>query len=178
MNRYTEEKNELQTFGFDEDTLELLNRLVSLNNYHEHIEAKNELVKMGEQILPVMHTLVKSDSEVLRKEAIKIIRLIVNHSSIPVAIHLLEDTDGDIRWMAAETLIRIGRVSLRPLLTAIFHNSQSFFLREGAHHVLSELIRKHDAKELKELQQILLNAELVELIPMKTLWILNNILDK
>jgi HEAT repeat protein len=178
MNRYTEEKNELQTFGFDEHTLELLNRLVSLNNYHEHIRAKNELVELGERILPVMHRLLKSNSIILRKEAVKITMQIADHASIPVAIQMLEDSDGDIRWIAAETLIKMGRVCLRPLLQAIFHNSQSYFLREGAHHVLYELIRKHDAKEFKELQQILLNGELQELIPMKTLWILNNILDK
>jgi HEAT repeat protein len=174
MNRYTEEKNELKTYGFDEHTLERLNRLVSLNNYHKHIEAKNELVKMGKRILPVMNTLIKSELTVLRREAIKIIMLIANRSSIPMAIRMLEDSDGDIRWMAAETLIKIGRVSIRPLLKALIDDSHSYYLRKGAHHVLSELIRDYDAKEFKELLHML-DGELLEIIPVKTLWILNNI---
>jgi hypothetical protein len=159
MNRYTEEKNELKTYGFDEHTLERLNRLVSLNNYHKHIEAKNELVKMGKRILPVMNTLIKSELTVLRREAIKIIMLIANRSSIPMAIRML---------------IKIGRVSIRPLLKALIDDSHSYYLRKGAHHVLSELIRDYDAKEFKELLHML-DGELLEIIPVKTLWILNNI---
>ncbi len=99
--------------------------------------------------------------------------LIANRSSIPMAIRMLEDSDGDIRWMAAETLIKIGRVSIRPLIKALIDDS-SYYLRKGAHHVLSELIRDYDAKELKELLHML-NGELPEIIPTKTLWILNNI---
>jgi HEAT repeat protein len=133
---------------------------------------------MGEQILPVLYILMDSKSTILRREAIKIMLLIAHSSSIPMAIRMLEDSDGDIRWMAAETLIKIGRICIRPLLKAVFNDSQSYYLREGTHHVLSELIRKHDATELKELQHILLNGELIELIPVRIQWILNNILDK
>jgi HEAT repeat protein len=174
MDKYAEEKKELETFGFDDQTMDRLYRLVSLNNYHEHIKAQDELAAMGKEILPVMYTLMNSNSAILRKEAAKIMKLIADRTSIPVAIGMLEDSFGDIRWIAAETLIRIGRRSIRPLLKTIYKNSQSYFLREGAHHVLSELIREDDTNELKELRHILLNVSLLETIPLKTSMILKN----
>jgi HEAT repeat protein len=167
MNKYSEEKLELRGYGFSDQMTDLLERLVSLHNYHEHISAKHQLEKQGKDILPVMHTLTESGSVVIRKEAMKLIKLVGDRSSIPYAIRLLEDIDGDIRWIAAETLIHIGRASLRPLLKAVHDNQDAYFLREGAHHVLSALIRDHDPKDLRELQRILLNGELLETLPLR-----------
>jgi|GEM_PF-1133651 len=173
MNKYKEEINELRSYGFDPQTTGLLDRLVSLDNYHEHITAKHTLEKEGDAILPVMHALSNSRSAVIRKEATKIIKHVGNLTSIPVAIKLLDDVDGDVRWIAAETLIHIGRACIRPLLKAIFDNQDAFFLREGAHHVLAKLIRHNDPKELTELKHILLNGEHQEAIPLKITQILH-----
>jgi HEAT repeat protein len=153
---------------------DLLEHLVTLNNYHEHITAKHQLEKKGDEILPVMHALANAESAVIRREAIKIIKHIKDPSSIPIAIQLLDDVDGDIRWMAAETLIDIGRASLRPLLKALHENQDAYFLRKGAHHVLAALIRNYDTKELKELQRTLLNAELLATLPLRISKILNS----
>ena len=173
MSKYSEEKKELKKYGFDPQTTGLLEDLVTLNNYHEHISAKHQLEKRGVEILPVMHHLAEADSQVIRKEAIKIINQVGDPASIPIAIQLLDDVDGDIRWIAAETLIRIGRESLRPLLEAIYRNQDAYFLRVGAHHILARLIRDHDPSDLRELQQVLLNGELQETIPLR----IRNILD-
>ena len=167
MNRYKEELAELKNYGFDHQTTALLDSLVSLDNYHQHITAKHVLENKGDEILPVMHALTDSNSAVIRKEAAKIIKYIGDLTSIPVAIKLLDDKDGDIRWIAAEALIYIGRAAIRPLLKALLDNQHAYFMREGAHHVFSELIRVRDPKELLELQQILVNGELQELIPVK-----------
>lgn len=173
MNRYKEELEELKTYEFDHQTEILLKKLVQLDNYHEHITAKHILEKKGDEILPVMHTLSDSQSAVIRKEAAKIIKHLGDLTSIPVAIKLLDDVDGDIRWIAAETLIYIGRACIRPLLIAIKANPDAYFLREGAHHILRELIRNKDPKELTELHQILLKGEFLEVIPVKITQILN-----
>lgn len=166
MNKYTEEKKELRSYGFNDQTTDLLERLVTLNNYHEHITAKNQLENQGTQILPVMHVLTNSNSAVIRKEALKIIKQVGNQDSISSAIRLLEDIDGDIRWIAAETLIHIGRASIRPLLKELLKNHEAYFLREGTHHVLTALIRDHDPMELRELKSNLLNSEVMEILPM------------
>ena len=173
MNRYKEEIKELKSYGFDHQTTDLLDRLVSLDNYHEHITAKHTLEKKGDAILPVMHTLADSRSAVIRREAAKIIKHLGDLTSIPVAIKLLDDVDGDVRWIAAEALIHIGRASIRPLLKAIFDDEDAYYLREGAHHVLARLIRHNDPKELTELKHILLNGEYQEAVPLKITQILH-----
>lgn len=173
MNRYKEELSELKDFGFDHQTTLLLDSLVSLDNYHQHITAKHALENKGDEILPVMHALTDSRSALIRKEAAKIIKYVGDLTSIPVAIKLLDDKDGDIRWIAAEALIYIGRACIRPLLKALLDNQHAFFMREGAHHVFSELIRVRDPIELLELQQLLLNGEYQEQIPVKIRQILN-----
>lgn len=173
MSRYKEEIAELRTNDFDPQLTTLLEKLVQLDNYHEHITAKRMLEEKGDEILPVMHTLANSGSVVIRKEAAKIIKHFGHLNSVPVAIELLDDVDGDIRWIAAETLIYIGRASMRPLLQAIYDNPDAYFLREGAHHVLAELIRDRDPEELTELQHLLLKGEYLEVIPVKITQILN-----
>ncbi len=56
----------------------------------------------------------------------------------------LEDRKVGVRWLAAEALVAIGRPALRPLLEALLQRSASLELREGAHHVLHDLLpRKH-----------------------------------
>jgi hypothetical protein len=44
--------------------------------------------------------------------------------------------------LAAEGLINLGKYTLEPLLKALLANSQSTFIRRGAHHVLYELNKK------------------------------------
>jgi HEAT repeat protein len=173
ISKYGREKGELRTFGFDENIVERLDRLVWLDNYHEHVKAQDELISMGVQILPVMHRLMGADSAILRKEAAKIIKRIGNKTSLPVAMAMLEDPFGDIRWIAAEILVKIGRSSLKPLLKKLIEDSHSVFFREGVHHVLSELIRKDDPGELLELKHILLNVEFQETVSLKVSRILN-----
>jgi HEAT repeat protein len=42
----------------------------------------------------------------------------------------------DIRWMAAEGLINIGRLALEYLLHRLIEHPESEWLREGAHHII------------------------------------------
>ena len=163
-----DEKYELQEQGFPRDTLSQLDRLLDLRDYHKHIEAKEDFIERGASILPVMHKLLMSKHWVIRKEAIKIIREIAHKSSIPAAISMLEDPESDIRWIAAEALINMGRISIKPVLEALVLDSESYYLRQGAHHVLKALINKDDAKELKQLLRVIRhNAKIPETIPVK-----------
>ncbi len=155
MNKITSEKRELELCGIPQKTSKRLLGLISMKNYNQNIRSKNELIKEGEKILPVIHALTKSDYKSIRKEAIKVVKQLAHESSIPVAIALLEDRENDIRRIAAETLIRIGRSSINPLLEALVDNGISYYLRQGVHHVLSELICENDRKELKQLVNII-----------------------
>jgi len=60
-------------------------------------------------VLPVMHQLLHSRQKVIRKQALKVVELIAHHSSIGELLNMLEDNASGIRWIAVETLIKIGR---------------------------------------------------------------------
>jgi HEAT repeat protein len=117
--------------------------------------ARNTLVKMGKTIIPQMHSLVKSENGLIRMEAAKIVELVADRRSIPVLISLLNDKEFEIRWIAAEGLIKIGRRSLLPLLKAVRDGESSFFLNRGAHHILFSLLNDKEKGKLKPLIQSL-----------------------
>ena len=52
----------------------------------------------------------------------------------------LEDTDFEVRWLAAEGLIALGRRGLPELMEVLIRRSQSMWVRQGARHVLRELV--------------------------------------
>jgi HEAT repeat protein len=173
MKNHAEELKELKKLGISGKKLKLLTDLISTDNYMIHGKAKEKLLKKGEDILPLMHKLSGSRSDLLRREAAKILKLLPDESSIPFAIILLEDRVSEIRWIAAEILISVGRSSIRPLLRELVKNGASFFLRHGAHHVLSELLVEEDPEELKNLLHVSLSGnELPGRVPVKAAQIL------
>ena len=174
MTLLEQEKKELESYGFPKYVLQLLVDLINVEVYLKHIKAKNNLIAKGEKILPVMNKLLKSESKIIRKEAMKVIESIAHYSSIPKAITMLDDIEAEIRWIAAETLVRIGRSSIKPLLKALIQDSESYYLRQGAHHVLSRLVNDKDVKELKQLVKLTRHdADIHESIPVTAA----NILD-
>ncbi|MBN2349735.1 MAG: HEAT repeat domain-containing protein [Bacteroidales bacterium] len=154
MNILDEEKMELENFDFPQEVLTNLYALIDIDNFRQHRKAKKRFIDQGVKILPVMHTLMTSEFKTIRKEAIKIVEHIADKSSIPTAIETLKDSESEIRWIAAEALIRIGRSCIRPLLEALIAKNASINITHGAHHVLSKLTIDNDPEELKELLHI------------------------
>jgi len=177
MKKYEDEKKELRECGIEEPLLDQLDSLVSLDKYRGHMKAKHELTAMGKEALPVLHDLMKCNSDIIRKESAKIIHSIGSKDSLHVAVEMLEDPVWEIRWIAAEILIKVGRRSLHPLLRALIENHHSFALREGTHHVLSELMLADDPDALEELQHILINSEYEAEIPIKASEVLRTEID-
>ena len=97
-------------------------------------------LKWGRAYCLNCYKLSVSENVLIRMEAVKIIELIADRRSIPEFIRLLDDPEFDIRWIAAEGLIKIGRRSIRPLVKAVRDNENSIILNEGAHHVLDYFI--------------------------------------
>jgi hypothetical protein len=133
--------------------LNLIKSTLDDHNFNKKVRSRKTLVRMGKRILPQMHKLIKSENMQLRLEASKIIELIADRTSIPVLIDLLDDTEFDIRWIAAVGLIKIGRRSVRPLLTAVRDGKSSILFNEGAHHVLLSLL--NDNEQEKEVKLLL-----------------------
>ena len=102
-------------------------------------KARYELVKIGKPAIKYLAGLLNEPKEHIRWEAIKTLSQIADPESIPVLIKALENDDFDVRWLAAEGLIEIGKESIKPLLKSLIHDPDSNFLLEGAHHVLKGL---------------------------------------
>jgi HEAT repeat protein len=142
---------------FPENLVKLIHGLLDDKNYTIKHNAGKALVKKGKTIIPQMHKLLSSKNSLLRKEAARIVELIADRRSISLLIGLLEDKESDIRWIAAEGLVKIGRQSILPLLKSVRDNKNSYYLNTGAHHVLNSLLQEKEKKELVPLMQSLGN---------------------
>ncbi len=89
----------------------------------------------------------------VRWEAAKALSNIADPRSAPALIARLEDKSVSIRWLAAEGLIAVGLPSLRPLLMALIDHADSVELREGAHHVLHDLLPQQSFRWIAPLLQ-------------------------
>jgi len=167
MKKIKEESNNILS-GFPDNLVKLINELLDTDDYSKKLSARETLVKMGKMIIPQMHKLLDSENDSLRMEAVKIVELIADRRSIPFLLRLLDDTIFDIRWIAAEALIKIGRHSICPLLKSVRDGNNSFFLHRGAHHILLGLMSENEKVQLVPLLQSLDNYyELHETAPVQ-----------
>lgn len=125
----------------EEKIKELIKRLYSKDGI-ERQKARHELVEIGVPVIKYLGELQFEPKQQVRWEALKALSQIAAPESIPILINALENDDFDIRWLAAEGLIHIGKSSIKPLLEAIVEKEDSIYLREGAHHILKDLVAK------------------------------------
>jgi HEAT repeats len=132
------------------------------------LAARKTLVKIGRSIIPQINKLLAAENNLLRMEAAKIVELIADRKSIPFLINLLDDKVFEIRWIAAEGLIKIGRRSILPLLKAVRDGKSSILFNNGVHHVLIELLNENEKGKRTSLLQSLENTnELGETAPVE-----------
>lgn len=93
-------------------------------------------------------------SEQLQKEIESIICVVADKKSIPALISLLDDNEFEIRWIAAESLIRVGRKSIMPLLRTINEGKQ-FSHPAKVYHVLQCLLTTSEKKSMHSLLALL-----------------------
>jgi HEAT repeat protein len=168
MKKYKEEQINNSLKDFPDNLVKLINESLDTDDYIKKLSARETLVRMGKTIIPQMHILLDSENDLLRMEAAKIVELIADSSSIPFLLKLLDDSVFDVRWIAAEALIKIGRQSICPLLKSVRDGNNSFFLQRGAHHILHELLNEWEKDQLIPLLQSLDNFyELRETAPVQ-----------
>jgi len=105
--------------------------------------ARLELEKIGKAVSPFLIKSLNDAKERVRWEIIKAMISIRDERTVPILVRTLRDGSFEIRWLAAEALIAVGRDALIPLLQELVDHSESSFLREGAHHILTSLLQKH-----------------------------------
>jgi HEAT repeat protein len=125
----------------DSELQQLIKALCS-NNGLEREKARKTLVAKGKDSLDYLMELLSHPRHICRWEAVKTMEEIGDPDSIPMFIQALEDDKSDVRWIAAEGLIKLGRQSIEPLLKALIDKSDTVFVLEGAHHVFFDLEEK------------------------------------
>jgi hypothetical protein len=120
------------------------------------IMARRQLVDYKKRpVAPLIRTL-SNENDWVRWEAAKTLSQIGNPESIQALLEAFTDKKFEVRWLAAEGLIRIGRKAIVPLLEALVKRSDSYWLREGIHHVLHDI---NGGKIRKVLQPVLVALE-------------------
>ena len=108
-------------------------------------------------IIPYGHISFSPVNDRMREEVTKIICFVADKRSIPALICLLEDNESDVRWIASESLIMIGRRSIVPLLKSMKAGKQ-FLFPARVLHVLQSLLTINEKKELQDLLEDLANS--------------------
>jgi HEAT repeat protein len=123
----------------DPDKINLLVAKLSGEDGLQRERARMSLVDIGSPAVPPLIELLGSRNKRVRWEAAKALADIADPKAAEALTTALEDKVFDVRWLAAEGLINIGRAGLVPLLHALIERSDSPWLRQGAHHVLHDL---------------------------------------
>jgi HEAT repeat protein len=113
------------------------------------VKARLQLVAYKKRsVAPLIRTL-SNENDWVRWEAAKALSQIGNQKAIQALLEALSDKQFEVRWLAAEGLIRIGRKAVVPLMEALVKHSDSYWLREGIHHVLHDINRGKIRKVLR-----------------------------
>ena len=125
----------------DSKDLEIQQLLKTLGSKEgmERKQARAELVAKGKNMIDFLTELLNHPKHIYRWEALKTMQEIGDPISIPMFIQALEDDESDVRWIAAEGLIKLGMQSVRPLLKTLVEKSDSIFILAGVHHVFYDL---------------------------------------
>jgi HEAT repeat protein len=101
-------------------------------------KARKSLVALGKPAVSgLAQALQASPLDQVRWEAAKALGAIGDARAIPSLVKALEDSDTDVAWLAAEALSEFKKAAWPSLLRALMKaGTDSFILRQGAHHVL------------------------------------------
>ncbi|MCB2204637.1 HEAT repeat domain-containing protein [bacterium] len=123
-------------------------------------QARLALADIGAPAVDFLAELIEHPKHVYRWECVKALVQIADPDALELFLLALEDEDFDVRWLAAEGLIKLGQKSVIPVVEYLMANVKKEVVRNGAHHVLKALRRRSKAKEeLDELISALWHKE-------------------
>ncbi len=128
-----------KTINIEDREIRRLLKTLGSKNGMERKKAREKLVAMGNTVSGYLLELYNNPKHINRWEALKTAEEIGYTGSIPLFIKALEDDEGDLRWIAAEGLIKLGSQSIQPLLQTLIDKSDSIFVLAGIHHVFYNL---------------------------------------
>jgi len=103
------------------------------------LKARREILEAGKPAYTSLFEALRDRNCLMRWEAVNILGGVGDPEVAPALVSALEDGEFEVRWVAAEALIRMGTKGLKALFQALTERADSAFLRERAHHVLHKL---------------------------------------
>ena len=116
-------------------------------DYLKSLRTRQLLARHKQDSLPALLEGLKSQDLHTRSEAVRVLGEIRDPETAPALTDMLLDQDAGVRWVAMESLIQIGRASLRPLLERFIKDFDSLRMREGLHHILRVLKERHELND-------------------------------
>lgn len=129
--------------GFYEIDPVIQNLIANLSSSDEilRIHSRESLVKIGKPAVPQLVEALMRGSHWLRWEAAKTLGEIGDPTAAPALVEALKDEEFDVQWLASAGLIKMKAGGVESLLHALMAEANLPLVREGAHHVIRELIK-------------------------------------
>ena len=140
--------------------------------------ARQSLVAIGTPAVALLIEALVHPKESVRWEVAKALGEIRNPAAAPALVTALEDKVFDVRWLAAEGLIVLGREGLVPLLQALVERIDAPWLQEGAHHVLHDISRGELREVLRPVLVALQDIESSVEVPFAAKTALNDLMER
>lgn len=97
------------------------------------------LTDTGPARIPFLLKALKDENADIRLEVVKALGELRDPTTATALADMLTDEDTGVRWAVTESLIPLGRASLRPVLDKFVTNFDSVWMRESVHHILHVL---------------------------------------
>ena len=123
----------------DPITIKKLISDLSSSDDFSRLKARRELLETGKPAYALLLEALKDRNCLVRWEVVNILGGTGDPEVAPALAGALEDSEFEVRWVAAEGLIRMGTKGLKTLFQALIERADSAFLREGTHQVLHKL---------------------------------------
>ena len=117
------------------------------SNFLKRQRARLLLVHREPESIPALLEALNNPDARTRWEAVSALGEICAPQTASALTDMLMDEDTAVRWAAMESLIRMGRDSLHPILEKFIKDFASLWLREGVHHILRVLKDRHELNE-------------------------------
>jgi len=125
--------------------------------------ARLALVRVGHPAVGALVAALVDPRRQVRWEAAMTLEWMADVDAAPALVGALRDRDFSVRWLAAKGIVALGREGLAPLLRELMEHSDSYTLRESAHHVLHDLSNRGGRRRRTLLRPLL--AALVDIEP-------------
>jgi HEAT repeat protein len=113
--------------------------------------SKESRFNVNSSVIMQIDKTTSARNKLVKNQVANAVYMIADIKSIPALISLLKDPEFDVRWIAAEGLIKIGRRSIVPLLKSIRDEDNSYIMNRCAHHILLNLTTLRERGAIEQL---------------------------